>query len=164
MRPFGLLFGVMGMTIIFATCTPASALEMRGDTIYMIMVDRFCDGNPANNTAVNPALYSPDQTEWGKYFGGDLEGIRQKLDYLHSIGATAIWVTPVCENDPYLLANGTCYHGYDMQDMYRVEPHFGGWSDFDAVADGLHSRGMKLVLDVNLNNGGYTGSGAEGGL
>lgn len=138
---------------------PAAALDMRGETIYMIMVDRFFDGDPANNTAVNPNQYSPDQSEWGKYFGGDLEGIRQKLDYLQSVGATAIWITPVCENDPYLLAGGAPYHGYDMMDLYRVEPHFGAWPVFDAVADGLHSRGMKLILDVNLNNGGYTGSG-----
>lgn len=154
-----LLLYALALTLGGAGGLPGYALDMRGDTIYMIMVDRFMDGDPSNNTAVNPNQYSPDHSEWGKYFGGDLEGIRQKLDYLKAVGATAIWVTPVCQNDPYLLAGGTPYHGYDMNDFYRVEPHFGDWATFDALADGLHSRGMKLVLDVNLNNGGYTGSG-----
>lgn len=130
----------MALTIIvlaFFMVAPVSvdALEMRGETIYMIMVDRFFDGDPANNTAGNPYQYSPDRSEWGKYFGGDLEGIRQKLDYLKSIGATTIWVTPCCQNDPYLISGGTPYHGYDMMDLYRVEPHFGDWSKCDAVTD-----------------------------
>jgi|GEM_PF-201590 len=154
-----LLLLMAALMLAGAGCLPASALDMRGDTIYMIMVDRFMDGDPTNNTAVNPNQYSPDHTQWGKYFGGDLEGIRQKLDYLKTVGATALWITPSCQNDPYLLSDGTPYHGYDMMDFYRVEPHFGSWATFDALTDGLHSRGMKLVLDVNLNNGGYTGSG-----
>ena len=149
----------IALALCGALCAPLFALDMRGDTIYMIMVDRFYDGDPTNNTAVNPYQYSADHTEWGKYFGGDLEGVRQKLDYLKGVGATAIWVTPCCQNDPYLLAGGTPYHGYDMMDLYRVEPHFGNWATFDSVTDGLYARGMKLVLDVNMNNGGYTGSG-----
>lgn len=159
MRSPCLLLCVTALALAAAGRLPGYALDMRGDTIYMIVVDRFADGDPSNNTAVNPNQYSPDHSEWGKYFGGDLEGIRQKLDYLKAVGATAIWVTPCCQNDPYLLAGGAPYHGYDMNDFYRVEPHFGDWTTFDAVANGLHSRGMKLVLDVNLNNGGYTGSG-----
>jgi len=159
MRSPRLLLYALALTLAGASGLPGYALDMRGDTIYMILVDRFADGDPTNNTAVNPNQYSPDHSEWGKYFGGDLEGIRRKLDYLKTVGATAIWVTPCCQNDPYLLAGGTPYHGYDMNDFYRVEPHFGDWATFDAVANGLHARGMKLVLDVNLNNGGYTGSG-----
>lgn len=145
--------------IVGSAYAPAAALDMRGETIYMIMVDRFYDGDSTNNTAVNPNQYSSDHSEWGKYFGGDLEGIRQKLDYLEAIGVTALWITPSCQNDPYLISGGTPYHGYDMMDLYRVEPHFGNWTTFDTLADGVHSRGMKLILDVNLNNGGYTGSG-----
>lgn len=70
------------------------AIEFRQETIYFIIVDRFHDGDPSNNEGPNPELYDPTRQKWGKYWGGDLQGIIEKLDYLKDMGVTAIWVSP----------------------------------------------------------------------
>ena len=72
-------------------------IEFRQETLYFIVVDRFYDGDPDNSEGPNPDLYDPTRTEWGKYWGGDLQGIIDKLDYLRNMGVTAIWLTPLFE-------------------------------------------------------------------
>ncbi|MGL4879500.1 MAG: alpha-amylase family glycosyl hydrolase, partial [Waterburya sp.] len=72
-------------------------IEFRQETIYFIVVDRFNDGDPDNSQGSNPELYDSTQQKWGKYWGGDLQGIIDKLDYLKNLGVTAIWLTPLFE-------------------------------------------------------------------
>jgi 1,4-alpha-glucan branching enzyme len=72
-------------------------IEFRQETIYFIVVDRFHDGDPENSSGPNPELYDSTRQEWGKYWGGDLQGVIDKLDYLKNLGVTAIWLTPLFE-------------------------------------------------------------------
>lgn len=147
------------LTFQLTVCVCASGLEMRGDTIYLMVPDRFFDGDPGNNTAVDPNLYDASKTDWQKFWGGDLAGVKQKLDYLQAIGATTIWVTPVYQNAPVI---GT-YHGYQMQDLFRVDPHHGAWSTVDGLTCDMHARGMKMMLDISLNSGPTTSAGSPNG-
>ena len=78
-------------------------IEFRQETIYFIVVDRFYDGEPENNEGPNPELYDPEGKDWGKYWGGDLQGIIDKLDYLKDLGVTAVWLTPLFEQVEALL-------------------------------------------------------------
>ena len=73
------------------------SIEFRQETIYFIMVDRFFDGDSNNNEGPNPNLYDPNKEKWGLYWGGDLQGIIDKLSYLKNMGVTAIWMTPLFE-------------------------------------------------------------------
>ncbi len=152
-----LLFSLLALQL--TVCARASGLEMRGDTIYLIVPDRFADGDPTNNTAVVPGLYDNTRTDWQKFWGGDLAGVKQKLDYLQAVGATTVWVTPVYQNAPVI---GT-YHGYQMQDLFRVDPHHGSWSTVDGLTCDMHARGVKMMLDISLNSGPSTSAGSPNG-
>ena len=112
------------------------------DVIYLVMTDRFADGNPNNN---EPG-YAPDATRG--WHGGDFAGIRQHLDYLQQLGVTALWTTPI-------LSNGSMpdsYHGYAAVDLYAVDSHFGSLDDYRRLADDLHARGMKIIFDIVPNH------------
>jgi glycosidase len=114
------------------------------DVIYLIMTDRFADGDPSNDP--RPAERSLARG----WHGGDLRGIQNHLDYLQQLGVTTIWTTPVYDND----GGNQAYHGYSATNLYRVDPHFGTLDDLRALADALHRRGMKLVLDTVPNHVG----------
>ena len=72
-------------------------IEFRGDVIYFIVVDRFHDGDPNNNAGLDAELHDPERKNWGKYWGGDLQGVIDKLDYLSGMGVTVLWLTPLFE-------------------------------------------------------------------
>jgi glycosidase len=112
------------------------------DVLYLIMTDRFADGNPANN---RPGYDRAAPRGW---HGGDLLGIEQHLDYLQQLGVTALWTTPVASNG----AMPESYHGYAATDLYAVDAHFGALEDYRRLSDALHSRGMKLVIDLVPNH------------
>ena len=112
------------------------------DVLYLIMIDRFADGNPANN---QPGLDRAAPRGW---HGGDLAGIAKHLDYLHELGVTALWTTPVASNG----AMPESYHGYAATDLYAVDAHFGTMGDYRHLSDALHARGMKLVIDLVPNH------------
>ncbi len=123
------------------------------DVLYLIMTDRFADGDLANDgpEAHDPAGSPAAEAERARprdWHGGDLRGILNHLDYLQSLGITTIWITPVYAN----LHEPDSYHGYGATDMYAVDPHFGTLNDLRALAAGLHARGMKLVLDIVPNH------------
>jgi glycosidase len=121
------------------------------DVLYLIMPDRFADGDRSNDPPQSePGTY--DRSIARAYHGGDLKGIEQHLDYLQQLGVTAIWVTPVYDNSAN--HNGNTYHGYSATDMYAVDPHLGRLADFQHLADTVHARGMKLVLDTVPNHVG----------
>jgi glycosidase len=112
------------------------------DVMYLIMPDRFADGNAANN------LPGDDRKALKGWHGGDITGIEQHLDYLHELGITALWTTPVTSNS----AMPESYHGYSATDLYAVDPHFGTLDDYRHLSDALHAKGMKLVIDLVPNH------------
>src|SRR5262245_58503224 len=130
----------------FASATHANAdpTFWQSQNIYQIFTDRFFDGNAANNNA--DGNYNPGNS--GSVHGGDFKGIEQKLDYIKSLGATAIWISPVVLN-----ANGE-YHGYAGRDFYSVDPHWGTLSDLQSLANAAHARGLLVIDDVIVNHGG----------
>ena len=117
------------------------------DAMYLIMTDRFADGDPSNDQQAGDE--ADEKTKARGWHGGDLQGIIQHLDYLQELGVTTVWITPVYQNH-----GPQSYHGYGATDMYAVDEHFGGLADFKALAAALHSRGMKLVLDTVPNHVG----------
>ncbi len=121
------------------------------DVLYLLMPDRFADGDPSNNT--DKSLRFPigaDRSDPNKRHGGDLQGVLDHADYIDSLGVTAVWFTPVLEND----MPGGSYHGYATTDYYRIDPRFGSNKLYAALVDSLHSRGIKTVMDMIFNHCG----------
>ncbi len=112
------------------------------DVLYLIMTDRFAEGNPGNDPPGN------DRASPRGWHGGDLAGIGQHLDYLRQLGVTTLWTTPVASN----AAMPEAYHGYAATDLYAVDPHFGTLADYQHLSDALHARGMKLIIDLVPNH------------
>jgi glycosidase len=120
------------------------------DVIYLIMPDRFADGDPSNDSPPqSPGTY--DRSNARAYHGGDLRGIRQHLDYLHDLGVTTIWISPIYDNDNHSPGD---YHGYGAVDFYAVEEHFGTVADYQDLVKEAHRLGMKVLLDVVVNHCG----------
>lgn len=114
------------------------------DVMYLIMTDRFANGNTAN------AQSTEERAKPRGWHGGDFQGIEQHLDYLQLLGITTVWTTPVYNNIP----SPQSYHGYSATDMYAVDPHFGTLADYQHLASAVHQRGMKIVLDTVPNHVG----------
>ncbi len=132
-----------------------TADDFRARTIYFMFVDRFANGNTNNDNGNNSAATSTVKSagglsEWKKYWGGDVAGIIAKLDYLESLGVSAIWVTPLMDNIDVGAEGG--YHGYWAKDFYSVDEHLGDWDLIDELHRQMELRGMKLVLDIALNH------------
>lgn len=119
------------------------------DLIYLIMPDRFANGDPDNDNTPDTADKLDRALLPGRH-GGDLQGIRGHLDYLEELGVTAIWNTPVLlDNEPR-----ESYHGYACADYYRIDPRFGSNEQYRSlVADG-HARGIKMIMDFVTNHCG----------
>ena len=123
---------------------------LQDDVIYLIMPDRFADGDTSNdNLANSPGTY--DRSKARAYHGGDLLGIRDHLDYLRGLGITTIWLTPIVQNDP---GSAQDYHGYGAVDEYAVEDHFGTLADLQDLVRAAHSKGLKIILDFVPNHVG----------
>ncbi|RZJ71586.1 glycoside hydrolase family 13 protein [Flavobacterium sp.] len=119
------------------------------DLVYLIMPDRFANANPSNDNSSETTEKSDRKNDHGRH-GGDIEGIIQNLDYIQSLGATAVWNTPLCEdNEP----RGT-YHGYAQTDVYKIDPRYGTNDDYLKLSSELHKRDMKLILDYVTNHWG----------
>ena len=125
------------------------------DVLYMLMPDRFANGNPNNNAYKTMRDKTIDRQAPSLRHGGDLEGIRQHLDYFTELGVTALWFTPVLENDSPSDGKNSSYHGYATTDYYRVDPRFGTNADYRRLADEAHSKGLKIVMDMIFNHCGY---------
>ena len=124
------------------------------DVLYMLMPDRFANGNPKNDVLQNLRDKTCDRTAPSLRHGGDLEGIRQHLDYFTDLGVTALWLTPVLETDSPRNGYSSSYHGYATTDYYRVDPRFGTNEDYKRLIDEAHSKGLKVVMDLIFNHCG----------
>ncbi|MFH1454327.1 MAG: alpha-amylase family glycosyl hydrolase [Armatimonadota bacterium] len=143
------------------------ASSFTGDTIYLIMTDRFFDGDKTNN--FGGEIFSQDKKDWKLYWGGDFQGIIDKIPYLKSLGVTAIWITPVVENTEKLYWYGgdekiAGYHGYWAKDFKKINPHFGTLEKFKELVDTCHKNGIKVILDIVLNHTSPAGQGIDGAL
>jgi neopullulanase len=118
------------------------------DVIYLIMPDRFANGDPQND---EPAEFpgSHDRSKARAYHGGDLRGIEQHLDYLKELGATTLWLTPIVKNGAT-----QDYHGYGAVDLYAVDPHLGTLADYQELVQAAHKQHMKILFDVVPNHVG----------
>jgi neopullulanase len=118
------------------------------DVLYLIMPDRFANGDPTND---EPAEFpgSHDRAKPRSWHGGDLRGIRDRIDYLKDLGVTALWLTPVVKN-----GNEQDYHGYGAVDLYAVDPHLGTLDDYKQLASALRLQRLKLFFDAVPNHVG----------
>jgi alpha-amylase len=115
-------------------------------SIYQVITDRFFDGDPSNNNA--DGNYDPKGHRGTSVHGGDFKGLEQKLDYIKSLGATAVWISPIVLN-----ARGE-FHGYAGRDFYKVDPHWGTLEDLRHMVQAAHARGLLVIDDVIVNHGG----------
>jgi len=130
------------------------------DVIYLIMPDRFADGDPANDDpAISRGLFDRKNSRF--YHGGDFQGIIDHLPYLKKLGVTALWLTPVYDNSNHLnvrqQVNGapiSDYHGYGAVDYYGVEEHFGTLGEVRKLVDSAHAMGIKVIQDQVANHVG----------
>ena len=116
------------------------------DIMYLIFADRFCDGNSLNNT-IGDSLDHFTSSDLDGRKGGDIEGIISKLDYLKELGVTAIWITPMLENNMWMS-----YHGYAATDLYKIDPRFGSNELYRKLVEEAHNRGLKIILDHVSNH------------
>ena len=120
------------------------------DALYLLMPDRFANGNPDNDQIPGMAEYKVDRNDPNARHGGDLAGIEQNLDYFSDLGITALWFTPVLENN----MTGGSYHGYATTDYYKVDPRFGTNEEYQQLISKCHDRGIKIVMDMIFNHCG----------
>ena len=119
------------------------------DLIYLIMPDRFVDGDPSLD-AVPRNMESVDKEAFMGRHGGDIAGIRSQLDYLADLGVTAIWNTPLLEDNEPVAS----YHGYACTDYYHIDRRFGTNEDYRNLVAECHSKGIKMIMDIVTNHCG----------
>ncbi|CDC24626.1 glycosyl hydrolase family 13 [Prevotella sp. CAG:386] len=125
------------------------------DVLYMLMPDRFANGNPKNDVLKTMRDKNCDRHAPSLRHGGDLEGIRQHLDYFTQLGVTALWFTPVLENDSPGDGKSSSYHGYATTNYYKVDPRFGTNAEYKRLIDEAHKKGLKIVMDMIFNHCGF---------
>lgn len=123
------------------------------DVLYLLMPDRFANGNPKNDVVKGMRDQTCDRTKPSLRHGGDLAGIEQHLDYFTDLGVTALWFTPILENNwPNDHGVNSSYHGYATTDYYKVDPRFGTNAEYKQLIDECHKRGLKVVMDMIFNH------------
>ena len=120
--------------------------DWRDEVIYQVIVDRFADGDPNNDFTIQPGALA-------RYQGGDWLGLEQNLNYIQTLGATTIWISPVVKN-VFTNADVDGYHGYWAQDLTQVNPYFGDLAALRSLVAAAHTLGMKVVLDIVCNHMG----------
>jgi len=124
----------------FAQADPAF---WQGQSIYQIFTDRFFDGNAGNNNASG----SFNASSGTGVHGGDFQGVEQKLDYIKSLGFTAIWISPI------VLNGSGQYHGYAGKNFYAVDPHWGSLANLQSMVNAAHAKGLLVIQDIVVNHG-----------
>ena len=119
------------------------------NVIYLIMPDRFTNGNQSNDS-ISGMLEKADRSDPTKRQGGDIRGIVENLDYIAGLGMTAVWFTPMFEND--MAPEYGAYHGYAATDLYRVDRRLGTNDEYKNLVQSVHARGMKVIMDMIHNH------------
>lgn len=117
------------------------------DMIYLLMPDRFSNGNPENDDMPG-MLEKADRNNPNGRHGGDIQGIVNNLDYLNDLGVTSIWINPLLENNMPAYS----YHGYAVTDLYKVDPRFGTNEDYKNLVQTAHEKGLKIIQDMIFNH------------
>lgn len=120
------------------------------DVLYLLMPDRFANGDESIDNIKGMSDYKVDRTNPSGRHGGDMKGIEQHLDYFTELGVTALWFTPVLENN----MRGGSYHGYATTDYYKVDPRFGTNEEYKQLISKAHQKGLKVVMDMIFNHCG----------
>jgi glycosidase len=120
------------------------------DLMYLIMPDRFSNGDETNDRIAGMKDQSLNRDSMYHRHGGDIQGITNHLDYLQDLGVTALWLMPVLENDMPHRSE----HGYAFTNHYKIEPRLGGADAYKKLSDALHAKKMKLVQDAVYNHVG----------
>lgn len=135
----------MSLETAAVLAAPMPLSDLADESIYFMMTDRYADGDwTNNNNGFNDA--NP-----GYFHGGDLKGLLANLDRIEDMGFTAIWITPVVLQKA-VQGGSAAYHGYWGLDFTSMDPHFGTEQDLRNLVDALHSRGMKIYLDIVMNH------------
>ena len=159
-KPGEMMLNINGKKVKY----PLQAREMSGDkrmgftnsdVLYMLMPDRFASGRGITKPLKGMNPYVVDRSKPSLRHGGDLEGIRRHLDYFNQLGVTALWFTPILENDAPDINDYNNYHGYDTTDYYRVDPRFGTNEDYRRLIAEAHAKGLKVVMDMIFNHCGF---------
>ncbi len=130
------------------TPTPPEAHPQHARLIYFVMVDRFANGDPSNDAAVDPA--DPQA-----FHGGDLRGVQQHLDDLVPLGVTDLWLSPIFAMRTDKIDAWGAFHGYWVRDLARIEPRFGDDAALRSLVEAAHARGMRVLLDMVWNHTDY---------
>jgi glycosidase len=148
-----------------ALARPSYRHPVQNEQFYFVMPDRFENGSASNDTGglaggtsdedVLRHGYDPELR--GYYHGGDIAGLREKLDYLDDMGVSAVWMTPMFKNKPVqgdgtIAGSSAGYHGYWITDFTRIDPHMGTNRELQALIDEAHDRGMKVFFDIITNH------------
>lgn len=169
-----IFFEILAITAIFFLILAPAAwaqgeADFSGDTIYFIVVDRFEDGDPSNNP--QGEIFSSDKKEWKLYWGGDFQGIINRLPYIKSLGCNAIWLTPVIDNTEDLYCYGknkeekiSGYHGYWGRDYYRMNRFFGSKEKYEELVKKAHEMDIKIIADFVLNHSSPIDQGINGAV
>ena len=119
------------------------------DVIYLLMPDRFANGDSLNDNVDSQSEKANRTIDYGRH-GGDIKGIQDHLDYINQLGATAIWSTPLLENNYTKYT----YHGYAISDLYKTDPRFGSNDEYVNFVAASHQKGLKVIMDMVSNHGG----------
>lgn len=119
------------------------------DAIYLLMPDRFANANPTNDDMPSMIEKADRKADYGRH-GGDLQGVAEHIDYIKNLGMTALWMTPVLENN----MPQSSYHGYAITDYYNVDARLGSLDEYKQLSNKLHQNGMKLIMDMVFNHCG----------
>lgn len=152
--------------------------EFRQEVIYFIIVDRFCDGTSDSEERAGywdrgdkEGLLDKTWMEWGKYWGGNLQGIIDRIDYLKGLGVTAVWLSPLFEQVDDIQFDRAPMHGYWTKDFKRINKRFIRKDDSASLhqsqtlkdlVSALHAAGIKLILDVVCNHSSPDINGVKG--
>ncbi|WP_245866566.1 pullulanase-type alpha-1,6-glucosidase [Serinibacter salmoneus] len=132
--------------------------EGAGESFYFVMTDRFANGDPGNDTAGiagDRLEHGFDPTDKGFFHGGDVQGLRDQLDYIEGLGTTAIWLTPSFKNAPVQGTGADAsagYHGYWITDFTQIDPHLGTNAELEALIAEAHARDIKVYFDIITNH------------
>ena len=119
------------------------------DVMYLLMPDRFANGDPTNDSVDEQPEKADRTTDNGRH-GGDIKGIEDHLNYIKELGATAIWCTPLLENN----FERVTYHGYAISDYYKIDPRFGSNGQYVDFVEASHKKGLKVIMDMVSNHCG----------